>query len=39
MLNVKELMNENLIFRGSSNQRAIAVKESLEQNKIVIHEF
>lgn len=36
---VKELMNENLIFRGSSNQRAIAVKESLEQNKIVIHEF
>lgn len=36
---VKELMNENLIFRGSSNQRAIDVKKSLKENKIVIYEF
>ena len=36
---VKELMDENLIFRGSSNQRAIDVKKSLKENKIVIHEF
>lgn len=36
---VKELMNENLIFRGSSNQRAIDVKNSLKENKIIIHEF
>lgn len=35
----KELMNENLIFRGSSNQRAIEVKNSLKENRIVIHEF
>ena len=36
---VKELMDENLIFRGSSNQRAIDVKNSLKENKIVIHKF
>ena len=36
---VKELMNENLVFRGSSNQRAIDVKRSLKENKIIIHEF
>lgn len=35
----KDLMNENLIFRGSSNQRSINVKESLKENKIIIHEF
>lgn len=36
---IKELMNENLIFRGSSNQRPIDVKKSLQENKIIIHEF
>lgn len=36
---VKDLMNENLLFRGSSNQRAIDVKKSLQENKIIIHEF
>ena len=36
---VKELIDENLIFRGSSNQRAIDVKNSLKENKIIIHKF
>lgn len=36
---VKSLMNENLMYRGSSNQRAIDVKKSLNENKIYIHEF
>ena len=36
---IKELMNENLIFRGSSNQRAIDVKRSLKENTVIIHEF
>jgi anaerobic ribonucleoside-triphosphate reductase activating protein len=35
----KDLMDENLMFRGSSNQRAIDVKRSLQENKIYIHEF
>ena len=32
---VKELMDENILFRGSSNQRAIDVKTSLKENKII----
>lgn len=36
---IKELMNENLIFRGSSNQRAIDVKRSLKEDKVIIHKF
>ena len=36
---IKSLMNENLMYRGSSNQRAIDVKKSLKENKIYIHEF
>lgn len=35
----KELKDENLMFRGSSNQRAIDVKQSLKENRICIHEF
>lgn len=31
--------DENLMYRGSSNQRAIDVRESLEKGKIVEHEF
>ena len=33
---VEELHQENLLFRGSSNQQIIDVKSSLEQNKIVL---
>ena len=36
---VEELKNENTIFRGSTNQRAIECKSSLETGKIQIHEF
>ena len=36
---VKDLIDENLLYRGSSNQRAIDVKQSLKENKICIHEF
>jgi len=32
----KELMDDSIEFRGSSNQRIIDVKESLKQNKVVI---
>ncbi|MBQ8380175.1 MAG: anaerobic ribonucleoside-triphosphate reductase activating protein [Clostridia bacterium] len=31
--------DENLLFRGSSNQRAIDVKESLKTGKIIEYEF
>lgn len=31
--------DENLLFRGSSNQRAIDVKESLKTRKIIEYEF
>ena len=31
--------DENLLFRGSSNQRAINVKESLKNGKIIEYEF
>ena len=33
---VNELKNLNLLFRGSSNQRLINMKETLKQNKIVL---
>ena len=36
---VLKLKNLNLDFRGSSNQRAIECKESLKQNKIILHTF
>lgn len=36
---VEELMNENLLFKGSSNQRTINVKESIESGSIVLHQF
>lgn len=36
---VKELMDENLMYRGSSNQRAIDVKQSLKEGKVILHEF
>lgn len=36
---VKSLMDENLMYKGSSNQRSIDVKKSLKENKICIHEF
>lgn len=31
--------DENLLFRGSSNQRAINVKESLKYGKVIEYEF
>jgi len=31
--------DENLLFRGSSNQRAIDVKESLKHGKVIEYEF
>ena len=34
----EELKNPRLIFRGSSNQRIIDVKESLKAGKVIIHE-
>lgn len=36
---VEALKNENTIFRGSTNQRAIDIKESLESGQIKLHEF
>jgi len=33
---VNELKNLNLLFRGSSNQRLINMKETLKQNKIIL---
>ena len=36
---VQELRDESLYFRGSSNQRLIDVKASLEQGKAVIYEY
>jgi len=35
---IMDLKDPKLIFRGSSNQRIINVKESLKQDKIVFHE-
>lgn len=36
---VEELKNITLKFRGSSNQRIIELKKSLENNEIVLHRF
>lgn len=35
----EELMNENLLFRGSSNQRVIKCRESIESGNLLLHEF
>ena len=35
---VEELKNPKLIFRGSSNQRIIDMKNSLKEGKIILHE-
>ncbi|MDD3304055.1 MAG: anaerobic ribonucleoside-triphosphate reductase activating protein [Clostridia bacterium] len=35
----EELMNEHLLFRGSSNQRSIKCKESMESGNVILHEF
>ena len=34
---VEEKKDISLVFRGSSNQRVIDVKKTLEQNKIVLY--
>ncbi len=34
---VEELKNEDLYWRGSSNQRVIDVKKSLESGEVVLH--
>ena len=34
-----KLRDLNLEFRGSSNQRAINCKESLKENKLILHKF
>lgn len=36
---VQSLRDESLVFRGSSNQRVIDVKASLERNKVVLFEY
>ncbi len=35
----KELMSENILFRGSTNQRAIEAKKSINSGKVILHEF
>lgn len=35
----EELKSENVIFRGSTNQRAIEAKNSIETGNIVLHTF
>ena len=35
----EDLMDENLLFRGSSNQRVIKCKESVESGNLQLHEF
>ena len=34
---IKELKDESLLFRGSSNQRLVDVKRSLNKNEIVLY--
>lgn len=36
---ILELKSNNTLFRGSSNQRAIDVKKSLEANRVMEYEF
>ena len=36
---ILELKDENLMFRGSSNQRAIDVKKSMKENRIIEYDF
>lgn len=36
---VEELKDENILFRGSTNQRAIKAKESLKAGSVILHEF
>ena len=36
---ILDLKDENLMFRGSSNQRAIDVKRSIKENRIVEYDF
>lgn len=36
---VQKLRNEDLCFRGSSNQRIIDVQQSLKENKVVEHQL
>ncbi len=36
---VKELRDEDLIFRGSSNQRIIDVKKSLAADRVIISDY
>lgn len=33
------LLDENLLFRGSQNQRAIRAKESITKEEVILHEF
>lgn len=35
----EDLMDESLLFRGSSNQRVIKCKESVESGNLQLHEF
>lgn len=35
----KDLKDENVMFRGSTNQRAIEAKNSIESGKVILHEF
>lgn len=36
---MKDLKSSSAKFRGSTNQRAIDVKNSLKENRIILHEF
>lgn len=36
---INSLKDENLTYRGSSNQRAIDVKQSLKENRVCLHNF
>lgn len=36
---INSLKDENLTYRGSSNQRAIDVKQSLKKNRVCLHNF